>query len=70
MHNIQILDDDPAILAALKRVLRAENWQIHTFTDPQAALQALAENSYAVIMTDLHMPQLDGITYLQFAKQS
>ncbi len=70
MHNIQILDDDPAILKALQRVLHAENWKIDTFSDPQAALHALTENDYAVIISDLHMPQLDGITYLQFAKQA
>lgn len=69
MINIQLVDDDPAILSALKRVVHDEGWAIDTYTDPQEALVALSINSYAVIVSDLHMPQLDGITYLQFSKQ-
>lgn len=69
MINIQLVDDDPAILSALKRVIHDEGWVIDAYTDPQEALVALSINSYAVIVSDLHMPQLDGITYLQFSKQ-
>lgn len=69
MITIQLLDDDPAILSALKRVFHDEDWTIETFTDPQEALRALSITAYTVIVSDLHMPQLDGVTYLQFAKQ-
>lgn len=69
MINIQLVDDDPAILSALKRVVHDEGWTVDTYTDPQEALGALSINSYAVIVSDLHMPQLDGISYLQFSKQ-
>jgi DNA-binding NtrC family response regulator len=69
MSTIQLVDDDPAILSALKRVFHDEDWVVDTYTDPQEALRALATNSYAVIVSDLHMPQLDGVAYLQFTKQ-
>lgn len=71
MIKIQLLDDEPNILSALQRVLRREpDWTVHAFSDPQAALDALAENQYAVIISDYQMPSLDGVTFLQFAKQS
>lgn len=71
MVKIQLLDDEPNILSALQRVLRREpDWTVHAFTDPQEALSALAENQYAVIISDYQMPGLDGVTFLQFAKQS
>lgn len=69
MIKIQLLDDEPGILSALRRTLRHYDWDIHTFTDPQDALHALSEHDYAVIVTDYKMPSLDGITYLEFAMQ-
>ena len=69
MIKIQLLDDDPHILSALQRVLHPYHWQVHSFSDSQAALDALTEHEFAVIISDYQMPELDGITYLQFAKQ-
>lgn len=69
MIKIQLLDDDPHILSALQRVLRPHRWEVHSYSDGQAALDALTEHEYAVIISDYQMPNLDGITYLQFAKQ-
>lgn len=69
MIKIQLLDDEPHILSALQRVLRPHHWEVHAFSDGQQALQALTEHEYAVIVSDYKMPNLDGITYLQFAKQ-
>ncbi|HCT41414.1 MAG TPA: response regulator [Moraxellaceae bacterium] len=69
MIKIQLVDDEPNILRSLQRVLRPLHLEIHAFTDPQEALLALTENEYAVIISDYKMPSLNGITYLQFAKQ-
>ena len=69
MIKIQLLDDDPHILSALQRVLRPHRWDVHSFSDGQTALEALCEHEFAVIISDYQMPNLDGITYLQFAKQ-
>lgn len=69
MIRLQVIDDEPAILKAIQRLLRQEDWQVDTFSNPQDALQALTGASYNLILCDLRMPQLDGITYLQFARQ-
>ncbi|WP_271408335.1 response regulator [Pseudomonas sp. Q1-7] len=69
MINIQLVDDEPHILNALQRMLRPQGWVLHAFDDPEVALAALAEHRYAAIVCDLNMPQLDGLTYLQFARQ-
>jgi DNA-binding NtrC family response regulator len=69
MIKIQLLDDEPQILKTLQRMLRATDWEVHAFTDVQEALEALTKHTYAVIISDLKMPCLDGVTYLQFAKQ-
>lgn len=69
MIKIQLVDDELYVLGALKRELYPHCWEIHGFTDAQAALEALTEHEYAVIIADYKMPNLNGITYLQFAKQ-
>lgn len=69
MTRIQLVDDEPHILSALKRVLRSHDWDIEAFDDATKALAALKETPYDVIVSDYQMPIMDGITYLQFAKQ-
>ena len=69
MSRIQIVDDEPNILKSLTRVLRNPDWQIDCFSDPQQALDRLQHTDYAVIISDYQMPQLDGVTYLRFARQ-
>lgn len=70
MTRIQLLDDEPHILKALQRVIRREGWEADVFTDAEEALAALGETRYAVIVVDFQMPQINGVTYLQFARQS
>ncbi|MFZ5724678.1 MAG: response regulator [Pseudomonadota bacterium] len=70
MIKIQLVDDEPHILKALSRVLGREGLEVHAFTDIEEALAALGEHHYAVILVDFKMPQINGVTYLQFAKQS
>ncbi len=69
MIKIQLVDDEPNILNALKRLLRPHGWEIHTYDDVESALGGLLEHNYAVIISDYQMPTADGVTYLQFAKQ-
>ena len=69
MIKIQLVDDEPNILSALKRLLRPHGWEIHAYSTVETALNGLLEHDYAVIISDYQMPTADGVTYLQFAKQ-
>ncbi|QLC72186.1 response regulator [Pseudomonas sp. LPB0260] len=69
MIKIQLVDDEPQILKSLQRLLNPQGWELHPFSDVYEALDALTEHDYAVIVSDFKMPNLDGITYLKFAKQ-
>lgn len=69
MIKIQLVDDEPNILSALRRLLRPQGWEIHTYDTVEGALGGLLEHEYAVIISDYQMPTADGVTYLQFAKQ-
>lgn len=70
MTRIQLVDDEPNILNSLRRLLKPQGWQVDTFTHVEDALSALLEHEYAVIVSDYQMPTADGVTYLQFAKQT
>jgi len=63
-HKVLFVDDDPNILAAFKRQLR-KKFHIDTAKSPEAGLKAVRENGpYAVIISDLRMPGMDGNQFL------
>lgn len=70
MIKIQLVDDEEHVLKALTRLLARNGFEVHAFTDVEEALAALGEHRYAVMMVDYQMPKINGVTYLQFAKQS
>ena len=50
METIFIIDDDPSVLASLKRLLLDEDFSVRTFSDGHQALAALADTQVAVIV--------------------
>jgi len=66
-ETIFIVDDDPGVLASLRRFLVDEDFSVRTFGDGHQALAALAEEPVAVILSDYQMPGLSGIEVLQQA---
>ena len=64
MPIILIVDDDDAIRAILYEAL-SEQYECHTASTADEALQYLAVQDYDVILTDIEMPGLDGISLLK-----
>lgn len=70
MKRVLIVDDEPAVLAALRRLLRRHcqgEFMLDAETDPLQALARLHRTHYAVVVADLHMPELDGVSLLALA---
>ncbi|HEV7755192.1 MAG TPA: HD domain-containing phosphohydrolase [Mycobacteriales bacterium] len=67
--RVLCVDDEPYVLDGLQRSLRAR-YDIVTTTEPAEALARLAEdgNGFAVIISDMRMPQLTGVEVLERAK--
>ena len=63
-QQVWLLDDDSSILDALAQGLSLEGWQCRTFTDPASLLSQLTPDFAGVIVTDLNMPQQDGLSVL------
>jgi DNA-binding NtrC family response regulator len=66
--KILILDDEPIVCKRLKPSLEKHGFQVDTFTRSFEALQAVKETGYDIIITDLKMEGMDGMRFLQEAK--
>jgi DNA-binding NtrC family response regulator len=66
-HDFTILaiDDDPALLRSLKRVLFSEPYRLITTTDPQQAFLLLEQEKIGLVLLDLKIPGYDGMTILR-----
>lgn len=63
--RIVVVDDEPTNVLVLTRMLeRAGCRQVLAFTDPQAALRELERLEPDLVLLDLHMPVIDGGTFL------
>jgi EAL domain-containing protein (putative c-di-GMP-specific phosphodiesterase class I)/DNA-binding response OmpR family regulator len=68
-HRILLVDDEPAILKSLKRLLRSEDFEILVANGGTEALQILAEVDVQVMLTDYKMPDMNGAELIQVVRQ-
>jgi len=57
---ILIVDDDPAILAAIADVLRMDGYPVETAANGAVALERMERTMPSLILLDMRMPVLDG----------
>jgi len=67
MPNVLVIDDDPNILAVIQTRLEANGYAVETYRDPLEALESLRERAFDVVVTDVRMPQIDGMELLRRA---
>jgi diguanylate cyclase (GGDEF)-like protein len=68
-RTILLLDDDPHVLSALRRVFRNENYQILQTTSALEAFELLAMHRVQVVISDQRMPTMSGTTFLSKVKE-
>ncbi len=65
MTFVLAVDDDPAILRTLSINLRARDYDVETAADGRSALQIVDERMPDVVLLDLGLPDMDGISVLK-----
>jgi FixJ family two-component response regulator len=58
---VYLLDDEPAMLKALTRLLRAQGLQVRAFTSAQQFFARERHQGPACLVLDLAMPEIDGL---------
>lgn len=69
--RILFVDDEPLVLQGLQRGLRPmrKEWEMEFATGGAAALAAMEQSAFDVIVTDMLMPGMDGAELLQQVKE-
>ena len=62
---IAIVDDDPAVLRALSRLLRSRAFRVETYGSGQEFLAALANGLPQCLIVDFQMPEMNGLELQQ-----
>lgn len=64
-----LVDDEPSILASLRRLLRSEGYVLHTADSGAAALEVLQREPVDVVLSDMRMPGMSGAQLLEQVRQ-
>ncbi len=67
--NILVVDDEENARTGMSRLLAAEGFDVQSAGDGYEALEYLRSGSFRLIISDLNMPNLDGIDFLQIARR-
>src|ERR1700756_5653729 len=68
--SILVCDDQRSICEMLDISLRKEGHRVETVNGGEAAKKKLSSANYELLITDIKMPQIDGIEVLRFARQA
>lgn len=67
-RTILIVDDEPGIVSALRRLLRPDGYRIISASSGAEGLELLAKNKVDVIIADQRMPGMTGVEFLRRVK--
>jgi DNA-binding response OmpR family regulator len=62
MKRALVVEDDPDIVELIDHYLKAEGFEVESVADGRHALERLAGGSYALLILDLQLPGLDGLS--------
>jgi DNA-binding response OmpR family regulator len=69
-EHILIVEDDPAVQTLLVKALTAKGYRITQATDGVQGLTALEQEQPDLIICDVMMPRLDGMTFVKAVKRN
>ncbi|OVE78015.1 hypothetical protein BVX99_00925 [bacterium F16] len=70
-RNVLFVDDEPNVLSGLRRLLFSEkkHWDMHFANSGSEALVLMEGRTFDVVVSDLRMPKMDGIQFLEAVKE-
>jgi two-component system chemotaxis response regulator CheY len=67
--TVLIVDDSPVTRQILGFTLHEAGYQVSEAIDGKQAVQCLDDDVYSLIVTDLNMPRMDGIAFIERARR-
>lgn len=67
-YRVLLVDDEPNVLSALRRVFRQENYDIVTANNGEQAIALLESQTFQVVISDFMMPGMNGGEVLKRAR--
>ena len=67
--RVLCVDDEPVLLQILRRLLEVQGFEPVTCGDPLVALSTFREGAFNVVITDIHMPGMDGMTLMRALRE-
>jgi two-component system response regulator AtoC len=67
--TVLVVDDDPTAYRLLREVLAQEGYQVETAESGRAGLEKAGSTFFDVVLSDVRMPDLDGVEVLRGLKQ-
>jgi CheY-like chemotaxis protein len=61
MARILVIDDDPAVRAAMQMVLERDGFEVKAAGDGPAGIRLVAAEDFDLLLVDLFMPGMDGL---------
>jgi response regulator RpfG family c-di-GMP phosphodiesterase len=63
--TLLLVDDEPSILSALRRLFRPCGYRILTSESGAGGLELLAKEDVDLVISDMRMPEMDGAQFLE-----
>ena len=66
--KILVIDDDQMMLAAISKKLEEKKYEVSTTTDAVEALKIMSDEQIDLVISDVIMPCISGLTFLSMLK--
>lgn len=67
--KLLVIDDESIVRTSCKRVLSPEGYEVMLASNAIEGISLMEEEQFDVVLTDLKMPDMDGITVLETIKK-
>jgi CheY-like chemotaxis protein len=67
--KILVVDDEEVVRLSIRKALKKENYNIDDVSSAADAINSLEQNHYDIVLTDLMMPEMDGMQLLEHIRK-
>jgi NADP-reducing hydrogenase subunit HndA len=68
--KILVVDDEPVVIRSCERILKEEGYSVEAAQGGREAIIAMEQKQYDLVITDLKMPEVDGIALIRWVRKS